>query len=135
VKLVESISLPEPTDATAAGPRLQSEGSSLTVEYDHEAPDGTTRWVRLRFVEVLAFEYRQAVCCDAGRIVGPHAVQRFTASIWLDDLLKAWNDAVGWHEWQKNKGGRERFSHFRVFFDDAGCLEVAAEGLEVGRGD
>jgi hypothetical protein len=126
-----SIRLPESTDATVKGPKLQFEGSSMIVEYDHENEDGSVRWVRLRFAGVLSFEYRQAVCCDAEHITNFHEVQCAQSSAWLDGLLKGWTDAVGWQKWEREKGGRERFSHFRIFFDDAGCLDVAAENLKL----
>ena len=125
------IPLPRPTSATVKGPTLQFESPTLIVAYDYERDDGVIEWTRLVFNDVLAYEYRQIACCEAEHIIGYKAIKRFHESKWLAGVLKVWQEAVGWQQWQQRQGGETRFQHFRVFFDDAGCVDVMAHSCNI----
>lgn len=129
--MAEHIPLPRPTSATVKGPTVQFEPPTLMVAYDYERDDGVIAWTRLVFNDVLAYAYRQIACCEAEHIIGSKAIQRFRASTWLAGLLTVWQEAVGWQQWQQQQGGAQRFQHFRVFFDDAGCVEVIARSCKI----
>lgn len=126
-----NIPLPRPTSATVNGPKLKFEGSSLVVEYDYEMDTGQIVWTRLIFDGVLAYEYRQASCCEAKNVISSQEVKRYTDSTWLSNLLAIWKQDVGWQKLQQQIGGEKRFNHFGVYFDDSGCLDVIAEYCKV----
>jgi len=128
---VDNIPLPRPTSATVKGPKLHFASPTLLVAYDYEGDDGVIAWTRLVFNGVLAYEYHQMACCEAEHIIGYQHIQRFRASKWLARILKVWQEAVGWQQWQQQQGGEQRFQHFRVFFDDAGCVDVIARSCEI----
>ena len=128
---VDHIPLPRPTSATVKGPKLHFASPTLLVEYDYEGDDGVLAWTRLVFHDVLAYAYHQMACCEAEHILGYQTLQRFRASKWLARMLKVWQEAVGWQPWQQQQGGAHRFQHFRVFFDDAGCVDVIARSCEI----
>src|SRR5215831_10375384 len=73
----------------------------------------------------------QMACCEAEHIIGYQTLQRFRESKWLASILKVWQEAVGWQQWQQQQGGEKRFQHFRVFFDDAGCVDVIARSCDI----
>jgi hypothetical protein len=128
---VDHIPLPRPTSATVQGPKLHFASPTLLVAYDYEGEDGVIAWTRLVFHDVLAYAYHQMACCEAEHISGYQHIQRFRASKWLARILKVWQEAVGWQPWQQQQGGAQRFQHFRVFFDDAGCVDVIARSCEI----
>lgn len=125
------IQLLRPTNRTVEGPRLRLDDKQLIVEYDCQADDGSVEWSKIVFGEVLAAEYRQNVCCDADSIIDAHEVRCTTESSRLAQILKLWNESVGWQEWQQKQGGASRFKHFTVFFDDAGCVDVISASCDV----
>ncbi len=125
------IHLPYSTDSTIKGPIVKNQGigTSLIVDYDHEQNDGTINITRLEFKEALAFEYRQSVCCGADRIVSFHDIVCYNKSRWLNEIIKFWNKSVGWQEWQKQRGSADRFSHYRIFFDDSACIDIISSSV------
>lgn len=127
----ERIALPLPTNATVKGPLLELEGSSLMVKYDHQHDDGRLEWTCVRFTGVLAFEYRQEAACGAEQIVGSGQVVQLSESQWLETRVNIWSKLVGSQKWQQLQGGAKRFRHFRMYFDDAACVDVAAEAISV----
>ena len=125
------IQLSRPTNRTLEGPRLRLDRNQLIVEYDCQADDGSVEWSKIVFGEVLAAEYRQNVCCDADSIIDAREVRSTTEPSRLAEVLKVWNESVGWQEWQQKQGGASRFKHFTVFFDDAGCVDAIAASCDV----
>jgi len=125
------LSLPRRTSATSKGPTVSFEGTSLALRYDFECDDGQVEWTQLRFGDVLAFEFRQAAACRAEDVVSFEDVTVLEGTPWLSDLVTTWQASVGWQDWQQQRGGASRFKHFRVYFDDVGVLDVAAERVEI----
>ena len=125
------IALPRPTNHTVKGPCLDFEAPTLALKYDYQVDDGTIEWHTVIFDEVLAFSCLQSVCCDVEHNVDWNSVTSFSNSEWLTKILSKWSDAVGWQEFQKRKGGKERFNHFRVYFDDVACVDVIASVCEI----
>ena|SRR5215208_4972098 len=130
MSIAESIRLPYPTNRTGKGPILFFETSSLVVEYDYERDEGGFEWTQLKFYEVLAYEYRQNVCCQAEQILESQTIQSYSATDWLSEIQGLWKEAVGWQEWQNKQGGEKRFKQYRIFFDNAGCLDVIASSFD-----
>ena len=126
---VSNFQLPLPTNRTITGPKFRKDGDQIVVEYDCQRDDGTVEWAQINFGEVLKFEYRQEACCRETDIVASHEVRVLEESQNLSQVLCRWQQSVGWQEWQQRQGSAERFKHFTVFFDDAGCIDVVAAGI------
>lgn len=120
-----------PTNRTMKGPKLTNDGKRLIVDYDFEEDDGSTRWGRVVFDEVLSFEYRDSACCRAEDVLPPTEIRSRADSAYLGLVTDLWQESVGNQAWQHGKGGRDRFQHFTVYFDDACCLNIVASGCEV----
>jgi len=127
----EQIQIPVPTNATLKGPRLTHDENRVTVAYDCERSDGTVVWAELVFDEVLAIEYRTSVCCEGEHVVAPSYIARYTESAWLSRTRELWSASVGWQKYEQSKGGAERFSHYRLYFDDAACIQLIAAALRI----
>lgn len=125
------IQLSSPTNRTVEGPRLQQDRGRLVVEYDCQGDDGSIEWRKIVFGEVLAVEYRQVSCCTADSVIGAREIRSTAQSPRLAEVLKRWNESVGWQDWHQKQGGASRFKHFTVFFDDAGCVDVIAASCDV----
>jgi hypothetical protein len=128
---IENISLPRPTNATRKGPLLNADPASLSVRYDHERENGTLEWTRILFREVLAFEYRQSACCEVDDVIAAHAITSFDDTEWLFKIVALWRERVGWQQWHQQQGGGKRFRQFRLYFDDAGCLDVISSSYAI----
>jgi hypothetical protein len=131
-KVAEQISLALPTSATRAGPILSLRGDVLRVDYDCEDANGSIQTAIIVFKEVLASQYRQAVCLEADDITPSNALVRMSESPWLEQLRQRWYDHVGWQANQTRLGGGGRFFHFHLYFDDAGSLDVVAASYIIG---
>lgn len=105
-------------------------GARLHTDYDYERDDGRLERCRLVFDEVLAFEYRDCSCCEAGTVLGASVMRVESQSSFLDTIRSRWTESVGWQDWQKAHGGSARFKHYSIYFDDAGCLDVIASNWE-----
>jgi hypothetical protein len=123
------LTLPLPTNRTRQGPTFRKDGETMVVEYDCEQDDGRTKISVLVFVEVLSFEYRQAACFEASDVLPPTELLCLRQSERLTAILNLWQATVGWQEFQTKQGGAERFKHYKLYFDDAGCIDVIASGL------
>ena len=128
----QDILLTTPTNRTRMGPRLHLQGSVLTVDYDYEEDDGTTVWGSVVFEEVLSCQYCEHPCCKADHVLEPTVVRRLGESTWLSETVSRWETSVGWQEWHVAQGGRSRFSHHTMYFDDAGAVDVIARAANVG---
>ena len=115
-----------PTDRTVAGPKYSGDGQHLVVEYDHEEDDGSIAWSAVAFDDVLKFSYRQGACCAAADILGAHELGCTQDSALLREVVTRWQESVGWQEWQQKQGGATRFKHYKLYFDDIGCVDVVA---------
>ena len=123
------IALSKPTNRTVQGPLLNKTQDQLVVEYDFEMDGGELEWSRIIFQEVLVFEFRDSACCRADDVV--NGIRRSDESTFLRDILRRWQETVGWQDWQQEKGGAERFKHFTMYFDDAASLNVIASSCRI----
>ena len=120
-----------PTNRTVEGPRLERAKGRLVVGYDFEDDDGSIEQASLIFEEVLSLEYRDSACCAPGNVLPSTEVGVQDHSPYLTSVRSKWEEAVGWQDWQREKGGAARFRHFTLYFDDAACLEVIASSCQV----
>lgn len=115
-----------PTNTTQNGPHFRTEKSTVVVEYDAQLDDGSTHWGTVVFSDVLQFEFRSTPACAVDDVVGATEVRVLTASHLLGVMLDRWRETIGWQEWEQQKGGAARYKHFKMYFDDAGCIDVIA---------
>jgi hypothetical protein len=120
-----------PTNRTIKGPKLAHCNDHLVVDYDFEEDNGSITWGRVVFGEVLTFEYRDSSCCRAGDVSASTEIRSHEDSEYLKSATDRWNASVGNQTWQQDKGGRSRFRHFTVYFDDACCLNIIASSCAV----
>jgi hypothetical protein len=115
-----------PTNRTVAGPYYRGDSRVLIVEYDCEQDDGSIRWGAVHFSDVLEFRFQQAACCVADDVLDSNELQVVGESPLLRAVVERWKDSIGWQEWQQKQGGSGRFKHYKLYFDDAGCIDVIA---------
>lgn len=119
----KQINLAWPTNRTRQGPRLIHQKETLLVEYDYEDDNGESHWSRVTFQRPLLIEYRDIACCRDPAVIESKAVRCLESSPLLAEIMSTWQESVGWQEWQK-KNVASKISHYTLFFDDAGCLNV-----------
>jgi hypothetical protein len=119
-----------PTNRTINGPKLTHNREQLVVDYDCEENDGSVTWSRVVFTEVLSFEFRQSVCCQADDVLRATEIRSQRNSEYLKAITGKWHAAVGSQKWQRDKGGPSRFQHFTIYFDDVCCLNIIASSCE-----
>jgi len=115
-----------PTNRSVAGPKLSAEKDKLIVSYDFEEDDGRLTQGQMTFEMVLSFEYKDNSCCIADDVISGAEIRILDRSEYLERILNLWDKSVGWQAWQLEKGGRSRFKHFTIYFDDAACLNLIA---------
>lgn len=127
----DNIALSLPTNRTGKGPTLHKDRDGLVLAYDCESDDGTVKWAEVVFAEVLIFDFRDSSCGRADDVIDPHTIRCQHQSEYLAEAVALWQESVGWQEWQKKRGGAQRFKHYTVYFDDAGSVDVVASRCEV----
>ena len=123
----ETFELSLPTSQTKTGPYIRYEGTSLKVEYDFERDDGGIEWTKVVFNSVVKFEYRQNICCRAEDLDAYNKVVRYEASEWQAEALELQERFLG----SSGLETRAPFVHWRMYFDDVGCLDVLALSFEI----
>ena len=124
----EKIGLPLPTSKTVTGPKLRWDGQILAIEYDSERDDGQVEWAEIVFGEVLRFEYRQNSLCLADDVDAYNYLVRYAESALLNEALDKRTEFLGVSE---NTDGASPHSHWRIYFDDAGCVDVLAGWFKI----
>lgn len=97
---------------------------TLSLKYDYEHDDGTFEWAEIKFEEVLAYRFTESICANTGSEIDADKMAELDASTWLLGILDRWDYDVGWHQHEIDKGGRSRFKHYIMNFDDDGIFEV-----------
>jgi hypothetical protein len=103
---------------------INADNATLRLKYDFENNSGEIEWVEIVFKEVLAYRYHQSICADIGSNMENNKISEFDISTWLSEVLTKWDQSVGWQKYQIDQGGRSRFKHCIVNFDDVGVFEV-----------
>jgi hypothetical protein len=68
---------------------------------------------------------------DPETVVQSDAVVCRSQSAFLTSVVDPWEEMVGWHDYQKGLGGRDRFKHYLLYFDNACSVQVVASTCEV----
>lgn len=125
----EEYNLPWPTSQTITGPKLCLDSLKLIVDYDFEDDDGSAKWTQITFRDVLSFEYRQVACCCAEDLDAYNQIVRYLDSDWLKAMMHRWRRFLGDHA---SESQEMSYAHWRMYFDDAGCVDIIARSFEIG---
>jgi hypothetical protein len=105
----------------------------LIVTYDYEQDDGSVTTGEVEFMDVIAFRFWDESTSPAENVLKPNAIREQQESEYLRLAVDRWNEAVGWQQWQKDRGGSDRFRHLTAFFDDTGSLDVVCGRCDIKR--
>ncbi len=95
---------------------------NIHVKYGYENDDGSITWGIIEFDEAIACEYREWVCNAIADLPYGRVMFSENDSDWYVEVLKRWDSMVGRDQYQKDLGGKDRFSNFIIDFDDVGVL-------------
>jgi hypothetical protein len=105
-------SLPNPSQEFMHGPHILISASRVTLRWDFESETGDYEWSSAEFVGVEAVNFTAHDSCS------PDQVRAYDQLVVVEpsDLLASL------------RGARSKFvRHFRIYFDEIGCLDVVAE--------
>jgi|SRR5580698_8485743 hypothetical protein len=105
-------SLPAPSQEFMQGPHILISPGKVTLRWDFERETGTYEWSSAEFtgVEAVSFTAHSSCTPDQAR-----AYDRLV-KVEPSDILPGLRGA-----------GSKFLQHFRIYFDEVGCLDVVAE--------
>lgn len=94
------------------GPQILISAGTVTLRWDTEAASGHLQWSQARFAGVETVRFTAANSCT------PDQVRPYDRLVEIrpSDLLPG-----------RGAVGPKFLQHFRIYFDEAGCLDVVAE--------
>jgi len=101
------------------GPELPQTATELRLRMDHEREDGSYVWSTVVFRGVQAFRFTSYESCSREQVQAYDRLVRVRSREWLAILPGADPDLV----------------HFRIYFDEFGCYDIAALRVEVPEED
>ena len=114
--------IPSPSTAIVSGPSYGFEGGVLALRFTLD-DDGRRRDCELRFSRARAVQHRVESFCQPWQVeVAYDTLVEVLDSQWVEDLREAAR-AKGRDCWP--------ISHFVIYLDSFGCLEVVAETAEM----
>jgi hypothetical protein len=105
-------SLPAPSQEFMQGPHILISPNKVTLRWDFEDPSGGYEWSSAEFIGV------EAASCTASDSCTPDQIRAYDRLVKVEpsDMLPGL------------KGAATKFlQHFRIYFDEVGCLEVVSE--------
>lgn len=111
---------PCPSQEFEEGPQVILAADTVQLRYDCEVESGGYAWAQLLFQGVAGFSFTAVHSCLPEHVDAYDQVVEVSGSTWLQELLS-----------RRPYEGPE-LRHYRVFFDDVGCYDVAAENFEPG---
>jgi hypothetical protein len=104
--------LPNPSQEFNQGPQILVSNGRVTLRWDHETEDGSYAWSSAEFVGVEDAEFIAQDSCSPDHAEAYDRLLKIEPSARLEAL----------------RGSSTKFlQHFRIYFDDIGCLEIVAE--------
>lgn len=97
------------------GPELHQTVAELRLRMDHEREDGTYDWSAVVFRGVHAYNFTSHGSCSRDQVKAYDRLVRVHSSEWLANFSTAESNLV----------------HFRIYFDEFACYDIAATGVEV----
>ena len=123
--MIEHLAVPRPMDRTVEGPRLQLAAGIAIVEYDWEDDEGERLWVRVTFRDVVSLTFRDSSSYEAESVGPAQEIVVLESSQLLLDVLAQRERLTA----DRSRSARPRMKHFRMYFDDAGALDVVATSV------
>jgi hypothetical protein len=115
--------LPVKSQEFADGPEATLARGALVVRYDFETPSGEYEWSSFSFTRVQASLFTGWQWCTEEQVAAYDRVVEVQDSEWLRTLDAS--DA---------RMPKTPLRHFRVYFDEVGCYDVAAAAFDAGHG-
>jgi hypothetical protein len=105
-------SLPAPSQEFMQGPHILVSPGKVTLRWDSESVTGTYEWSSAEFTGV------EAVAFTANSSCTPEQVRAYDRLVKVEpsDMLSGLRGA-----------GPKFLQHFRIYFDEIGCLDIVAE--------
>ena len=97
------------------GPQLHQGPVEVRLRLDHETETGDYVWTGISFRGVQALTFTGHASCSRDQIRAYDRLVRVKRSEWLRSL----------------SGGEPELEHYRIYFDEFGCYDIAASGFEV----
>jgi hypothetical protein len=105
-------SLPAPSQEFMQGPHILVSPGNVTLRWDSESATGSYEWSRAEFVGVEAVTFTASGSCTPDQVRAYDRLVKVEPSEMLSSLRGA---------------GPKFLQHFRIYFDEIGCLDVVAE--------
>lgn len=112
--------LPSMSQEFLDGPQVLMTRSSVTIKYDYETSTGEYQWASMVFRGVFGFAFTTYRACSVAQIRSYDTLVELESSDWVTELLSGWPDVLE----------RPVVHHYRIYFDDIGCYEIAATHFE-----
>ena len=103
----------------ANGPKVETYFDRLSLLLDYEIESGEYKWLRLNFSRVIVFSFAAFGFCTVDQIEGYDRLVRVAESPWLEGLFS-----------RAMTQPSTKTNHYRIFFDEIGCYEIAAESFD-----
>ena len=91
---------------------------TFIVHCDYETESGPYAWTKLTFSGVVVLSYTEFILCTVDQIDAYDKVVEIQNSAWLNSAVGSRRDEI------------ELVHHYRMFFSEAGCYDIAAEKFE-----
>src|SRR6185503_8107808 len=98
------------------GPRLETSFDTAKLLFDYETDSGEYAWDSIELAGVRGLSFTAAQSCLPEQIDAYDKLVEINPSEWIDSLQ---NRSPG--------GYAPKLYHYRIFFDEVGCYEFAAE--------
>lgn len=122
VRLMDEVvwSLPAQSQEFMQGPHVLISPRGVTLRWDYETDAGTYEWSSADFTGVEAMTFTAHSSCT------PDQARAYDRLVKVDpsDMLTSLRGA-----------GPKFLQHFRIYFDEVGCLDVVAEDFVAPGGD
>jgi hypothetical protein len=96
---------------------------ALSLLLDYEIESGEYKWLRLNFSRVIAFSFTAFGFCTVDQIESYDRLVKVAKSLWLEGLFS-----------RAMTKPSTNTNHYRIFFDEIGCYEIAAESFNMTDG-
>jgi hypothetical protein len=107
--------MPFKSQEFARGPELLQNSGRASLRLDYETTSGVYAWRTVRFLGVAAIKFTAWLSCTQEQLSAYDRFVEVSPSEWLASLRDL---PAGIH-------------HFRVFFDEVGCYDIASTELRV----
>lgn len=102
--------LPVRSQEIEEGPHLRTEADGAILEYGVRSETGELLWESMTFTRVAAYAFIDFQDCSEEHAAAYDKLLEIRPSPWLESLNRIGPDV----------------KHYRIFFDDFGCYEIAA---------